>query len=201
MQGISRSLRALRRNSPGFTLVEALLVTAITGFIMAGLFLVLSTGELSNTTSYSRVYSQAEARRITEWVSRDARLARTYDISAVANNPTDSHIKFYPVTGWDSVNKQYTLNPNYTEYTYDSAKHTVTRDIVDPAGLVLNSRVFEDVISAPFYTFDTSGNIIPLGAEIQQSRMLVISINVRKQTRAGVNIDSGITTEVRLRNG
>jgi len=191
----------LQKNRRGFTLIEALLVAAITGVIMAGLFYVLSTGEFSSTVSYARVHAQSQARRIIDWVARDARLARTYDIGAIANNPSNSHIKFYPVTGWDSVNKQYILSPNYIEYTHNSLDNTLTRNVIDASGNTVDSRVFTDVISPPFSTFDLTGNIIPLGTEIQQSRILIISINVRKQARSGINIDSSITTEVRIRNG
>jgi len=171
------------------------------GIIMAGLFYVLSTGELSSTISYSRVEAQSSARRVIDWITRDARLARVYDIGSVASNPTNSHLKFYPVTGWDSVNKQYILSPNYVEYTYDAGTSVLKREIVDPSGNVINTWLFQDIISPPFSTVDTSGNVIPLGVEIHQSRMLIVSINVRKQARGGVNIDAGITTEVKIRNG
>lgn len=201
MQGTSRFLRVLLRSKSGFTLVEALLVTGIMGIIMAGLFYVLSTGELSSVISYSRVEAQSSARRVVDWVTRDARLARVYDIGSLASNPTNSHLKFYPVTGWDAVNKQYTLSPNYIEYTYDSNTKTLKRETIDSSGNVVNTWLFQDIVSPPFFTFDTAGNIIDLGTEIHQSRMLIVSINVRKQARGGVNIDAGITTEVRIRNG
>jgi hypothetical protein len=168
---------------------------------MSGLFYVLSTGELANTVSLTRTEAQSQARRLIDWIARDARLARTYDIGDVSNIPSDSHIKFYPVTDWDSVNGQYVVSPNYIEYSYDSATNTITRSITDSSGNVLNSWLFRDIISPPFSTLGSSDNIIPLGTEIQQSRILIISINVRKQTRGGANIDSSIITEVKIRNG
>jgi hypothetical protein len=99
------------------------------------------------------------------------------------------------------LNKQYVLSPEYVEYVYDAGTNVLTRNIVDSSGNIVNSWFFQDIISPPFFTFDTLGNVIPLGTEIQQSRMLIILIKVQKQARGGVNIDSTITTEVKIRNG
>ena len=214
MRGISRYLRVLQKNRSGFTLIEALLVTAITGIIMAGLFYVLSTGELSSTVSYTRVYVQSQARRAIDWVARDTRLAVLSRLTNPDNIWLDSHIKFRPVKGWNYENPGFIFPKDddpvdpplvpfeFIEYIYNGDSKTLTRNLLNSSGGVIRSWVFQDIISPPFFTFNSSGIQVPLTAEeLQNSWILVIEMNVYKQARGGTHIDSRIITEVRIRNG
>lgn len=211
MKEIFRLRHALPGNKSAFTLIEALLVTSITGVVMAGLFYVLSTGELSSAIGYTKTNAQSQARMIIDWIVKDVRSASTYDIGSTDNTPSKYYIKFRPVRGFDYASDEYVFsseadpNPDYRfkyiEYTYDPDLFTLTRRTINSAGGVNKSWIFHDVTSPPFFTYNTLGEEIELDSSIQQSKVLIIKINVRKVGRNNLEVDSGITTEVKIRNG
>lgn len=187
-RGISNSLHESPDNSCGFTLIEVLASTLILSIILAALLITFNIGNLSNTLSTAKVDLQANVRQIIDMIANDVRQTNLIQINT--NAPSVNHIKFQQVTGIDNTTGNYTLSPNYIEYTYDTVLATLTRSTV--AG----SRVFTGITQSPFY----SEVGIPLAwGGILTSKKLVIIISGRSQVR-GALIDFSLTGEVKVRN-
>ncbi len=65
-----------RRNNKSFTLVEIMIVTAISTVLFGAIFLALNTGENTNTIGNANLDLQQEVRRVLDWMIRDFRQTR-----------------------------------------------------------------------------------------------------------------------------
>lgn len=174
-------------------------MSALIGSGLVGiLFYVLNSGNIINDLSSAKVFSQSEARRVSDWVARDLHQAVVWDLAN--NNPSPTHIKFRPVLGWDIAGNSYQLGADYIEYVYDVNAHTLTRQILSGAGGVLKSWVINDVVVQPFFTRDSSGNLIDLDNSIGTSKKVVSVITVTKISGRGVAMTASLTAETRIRN-
>lgn len=183
------SQRISRRS---FTFVEVLFTILVTSLLSGALLYALNTGQFSHAFSSTQADLQAEVRRLTDWVSRDARETVPYEINN--NNPSQTHIKFRKVQGWNTTSEVLLWSSNYFEYTYDAASKTITRS---DGGQTL---VFNNIIQPPFYTKDTSGNTVPLSSAILDSKILIIVIAGEKQVKDALKAAYTLTAEVRIRN-
>lgn len=166
--------------------------------MLTALFYILNSGQNVNDLSSAKVASQAQARRVSDWISRDLRQAVVWDLAN--NSPSATHIKFRPVLGWDIAGNTYQLDANYIEYDYDAAANTLTRNLVNGAGAVLNSWVFNDITAQPFFTRDGSGNLIVLDNSVGTSKKIVTLISVNKVSERGVSQVTSLTEETKIRN-
>ena len=166
--------------------------------IVGSLFYVLNTGNIINDLSSAKVSSQSEARRLSDWVTRDLHQAVVWDLAL--NDPSPTHIKFRPVLGWDIAGSTYQLDTNYIEYVYDANADTLTRNLLDGTGGVLKSWVIKDVVAQPFFTRDSLGVLINLDDSIITSKKIVSIIIVTKTSNKGIAVTSSLTAEVRIRN-
>lgn len=189
----------MRNNISGLTIIEALFSALLSAVLIAGFFYALSTGEFSNTLSSAKADLQAQVRRDLDWIIKDVRQTVSWDIAN--NGPSDSHIKFRQVEGWDIANNTFLLSSNFLDYSYDSAAKTITRRLQDGAGNVLESWIFYDIISAPFFTVNSAGAIVSLDpTDLLTSRKLIIVISGQKQVRGPLNTSCSLTGEVKIRN-
>lgn len=164
----------------------------------AGLFYILNSGQNVNDLSSVKVAAQSQARRISDWISSDLRQAVVWDLAN--NSPSAAHIKFRPVLGWDIAGSTYQLDANYIEYNYDAAADTLSRSLVNGAGAVLNSWMFNDIAAQPFFTRDGSGSLIPLDNSVGASKKIVTLILVNKVSGRGVNSTASLAAETKIRN-
>jgi len=186
----------LLNNKRAFTVIEILISALIGAFMVSVLFYILNSGQNVNDLSSAKVAAQAQARRVSDWISRDLRQAVVWDLAN--NSPSSTHIKFRPVLGWDIVGNTYQLDANYIEYNYDAG--TLSRNLVNGVGAVLNSWVFKDIAVQPFWTRDGSGNLIALDNSVGTSKKVVTLILVNKVSNKGVNRTASLTAETKIRN-
>jgi type II secretory pathway pseudopilin PulG len=188
----------LLNNKRAFTIIEVLISAIIGAFMVTALFYIFIGGLNVNDLSSAKVAAQSQARRVSDWVSRDLRQAVVWDLAN--NSPSATHIKFRPVSGWDIAGDTYQLDANYIEYNYDANADTLTRNLVDAAGVTLKSWVFNDIVAPPFFTRDGSGNLIDLDSSVGTSKKVVALISVNKVSDKGVNLPVSLTAETKIRN-
>jgi len=182
----------------GFTIIEVLLSALIGSAIVGCLFYVLNSGNIINDLSSAKVSSQSQARRVSDWITRDLRQAQLGNLAPFVSHTS---IKFNPVLGVNLSDGTYQLDySKYIEYVYDENAQTLTRNILDQTGGVLQSWVFVDVLEAPFFTRDASGNLIDLDNSVLTTRNVVSIITVAKTSGRGVVLTASLTAETKIRN-
>jgi type II secretory pathway component PulJ len=190
-----------RFQAKGMTIVEAFCSAVISALIIGAMFYALSTGEYSKTVSSARVEVQAEARRTLDWIAKDVRQTVSWDMADASNSPSDSHIKFRKVEGWNATTELLLLSNNYTEYAYDSDSHTIMRRLSDSDNNTLGEWTLNNIVQPPFYTRDSSESIVSLNSgDLLTSRKLIIDIVGQKQIRGSLNATATLTEEVKIRN-
>lgn len=174
-------------------MVEILVVTLLFTMIVGSLIVVLNTGEISTSVGLAKTDLQSKVRNIMALIVRDARATNVLEINT--NDPSPDHIKFRKVTGIDGAGN-YTLEPFYIEYTYDSVSKQLTRQGPDAGGNLFTT-TWTDITQSPFYA--AAGD--PLGAnKILSSRKLLIVIATRNNVRGTLNLDFSLSEEVKIRN-
>jgi len=144
-----------------FTLVEVMVCAFILTVIMASLFMVLNIGEFSYPLHSGKIDLQAKVRQVMDWIVRDARQTNLIQINT--NAPSLNHIKFKQVTGIDHTTGAYTLSANYIEYSYDSASTTLTRNVINGSGSVVQTQSFDNLTQASFYVDNALQNPLDPG--------------------------------------
>lgn len=187
----------MRVKERGFTLIEILAVGFLLSVVMAALLLSLTTTELSNSESSAKADLQGEVRLIMDWIVKDVR--QTNPIQINNNNPSGYHIKFQQVTGINNTTGQYTLNPNYIEYNYDSVSGRLSRNEIDAFGTIHETWVFDNIAQSPFYT-QVAPNVALQRGDILTSKKLIIIVAAQKQLRKSLTLNFSLTEEVKLRN-
>jgi hypothetical protein len=104
------------------------------------------------------------------------------------------------VQGWSGGALQ--LSDYFIEYTYDSNTGVITRKKIDVAtGDLLQSWVINNIISEPFYTRDTSDNVVVLNADdLRSCGKLIVDIDGRKLIKGSTYFDYSLTVEIKVRN-
>lgn len=185
-------------NKRAFTIIEVLIAGFIGAFMVTALFYILNSVQSINDLSSVKVAAGSQARRASDWISSDLRQAVVWDIAN--NSPSATHIKFRPVLGWDIAGGTYQLSSDYIEYNYDAASARLTRNLVDGAGAVLSSWVFNDITAPPFFTRDGAGALIALDNSVGTSKKVVTLISINKVSDSGVNSSASLTAEIKIRN-
>jgi type II secretory pathway component PulJ len=197
----SKEIRKTLSFSSGMTLIEILSVAAISSFIVGVLFYVLNSGQSSWAVSRAKVESQSEARRSIDWITKDARQSVSWDLADAGNDPSETHIKFRLVQGYDANGEALVLASDYLEYTYDPDSHTITRRLSDASDNTLETWTLNNIMEAPFYTKDNLANTVLLNAaDLLTSRKLIIRIRTQIQVKEGVVVQTTLTDEVKIRN-
>lgn len=187
--------RVLRVNRRGVSLVEVLVAALILVLIITTLVFTLIAGQSSNTIGAAKTDLQAQVRRIMDWMVKDVR--QTSLIQVNNNAPSHGHIKFKTVTGIDNATGDYTLSTDYIEYTYDSDLKTLTRSLVDDAGTVLQTWVFDNITEPPFHS---NVDVELVAGGVLDSGKLVIVIAAEKQAKVSLTLNFSLTEEVKIRN-
>jgi len=192
----------LPENKRGFTIVEVLVAAFVGAAMVSVTFYIFMTGTTLHDISSTKVLAQSEARRASDWISRDLRQAVGWDL--VNNTPGPAHIKFRPVFGPDIASGVgYQLDANYIEYDYDINSQKLTRNLLDSTGAVLNSWEFNDIMSQPFFLRDISGNLIALNKNdlmAMTRKRIVTLISVTKISNRGLNITVSLAAETTIRD-
>lgn len=183
-------------------MVEILVAAFLLSVILAALFLTLNTGHLSTSLGLAKIDLQANIRQAVDIISRDVRQTFSYEIANEDNTPSQAHIKFRQIQGWNTVSDTPVFSSNFIDYNYDVVSNTIRRSVIDPSGGVLETRQFNNIITAPFYAVDfASGEIVPLsGNVLLTSSRLVVVLTGREQARNGQSLDFTLTQEVKIRN-
>jgi len=188
------------RNKSGFSLIEILFVGVILSFIIGIFFYAMNAGQLSFSFSSARVSLQSQVRRTIDWIIKDSRQAVSWEMAN--NNPAPDYIKFRQVTGWDTVNNTFLLSNYYVEYFYNPANQTIVRRTSDLSNNTIGTWTFYNIISAPFFTRDSSGNAVSLNQnDLLTSKQLIVIVSGQAQVWAGQNTSYILTEEVQIRNG
>jgi type II secretory pathway component PulJ len=200
LQETIRLLPVSHNKLRGFTLIETVFVAFILSVITGIFFYSVNTVQLSFNLTSARGSLQSEVRRTIGWIIKDTRQAVSWDIAN--NSPTPSYIKFRQVIGWDTTNNTFLLSNYSVEYIYNAANNTITRRTSDLSNNTLGTWILQDVIATPFFTLDSSGNIVPLNnSDLLTSKQLVITISGRRQILGTQNTTYSLTEEVQIRNG
>jgi hypothetical protein len=147
--------------------------------------------QLSFTSNSARGNLQSEVRRTIGWIIKDIRQAVSWDIAN--NSPTPSYIKFRQVTGWDTANNTFLLSDYYIEYTYNAVNNTIIRRTSDLSNNTIGIWTLNNIITAPFSTMNSLGEIVPLNnSDLLTSKQLIITISGGTYS---------LTEEVQIRNG
>ena len=179
--------RVLLNSKGGFTLVEIMVSFFILTVILTGLFLSLSTGELSSSISSIKLDAQERARRVMDWIIKDVRQTSFAKINI--NGYTDSYIKFEICSDFDDTTYSSIWSDYYIEYSYNDSEKRLTRARISSAGVTEMSWDFDNIMVAPFDTSDLENN------------RLIVTITSQKQQVGLPTVTSTLTSEIRLRNG
>jgi len=192
-----RLLPVLRNKIRGFSLVEVLLVAVILSVIIGVCLYAMNAAQVSFNLTSAQRNLQSEVGRTIGWIVKDSRQAVSWDIAD--NSPTPDYIKFRQVTGWDTVNNTFSLSSNYIEYTYNAVAHTITRRDI---GGATREWTLNNVFASPFFTIDSSGDIVPLNADdLRTSKQLVITISGQSSVLNLPDTTYSLTERVQIRNG
>jgi type II secretory pathway pseudopilin PulG len=195
-----RLLPVLRNKLRSFTLIEVLFVVLTFGVITGVLFYALSGVQLSFNSSSARGSLQSEVRRTISWIIKDTHQTVSWNIAN--NSPTPSYIKFRQVIGWDTTNNTFLLSDYYVEYIYNAVDKTITRRTSDLSDNTIGTWVLRDVVAAPFFTINSSGEIVSLNnSDLLTSKQLVVTISGQKQVLGMPDTTYSLTEEVQIRNG
>ena len=170
----------------------------ISASIAGGLLYTLNTGLSINRVSSAKALAYSEARRISDWISRDLRQAVVWDLAN--SNPSATHIKFRPVLGWDIIGDTYQLDANSIEYNYDANAQTLTRNHLNNANAVINSWVFNNITAQPFFMRDSFGNLVALDSSIGTSKKIMVVLSVQNQASNGLIFNVSLSSEIKIRN-
>jgi len=174
----------------------AVLLSAV---VFSVLVVALSVGNSTQAISTAKIELLANAREAKEAVAKDVRQSIAWEIAN--NSPTQDYMKFRQVTGWNAATSTLTLSSNFVEYVYTAAAQTLVRNTLNPSGTVLSSRTFNNITASPFYTVNTTNDIVLLNqADLLNSRRLVITITSQRLARAGQNLTLNLDEEVKIRN-
>ncbi|MFH1457911.1 MAG: hypothetical protein ABIG31_01940 [Candidatus Omnitrophota bacterium] len=185
----------------GFTIIEVLCSVTVASFIVGVLFYALSSAEYSRAASAAKIEVQSEVRRSIDWIVKDVRQAVSWEIADADNSPSNTHIKFRKVEGWNTTAETFLLSADYTEYTYDSGDDRITRRLSDSDDETKQTWSLNHIQRAPFYTLDGSGNVVALnGGDLLTSRKLVIDIRGSKPIKGSLNATATLIEEVKIRN-
>ncbi|MFC1674365.1 type II secretion system protein J [Candidatus Omnitrophota bacterium] len=197
--------RALNKGRRGFSLTEVLVAALLTGVIVSALLMVLTSAQLSDTIGSARVDLHAETRSVVDMVARDVRRAISWDIvnnlpDPLPDPPEDAAKLRFNLWALDIDTHQIVLTDQWIEYDYDSNLKRLTRIIVDQGGNILESRDFNDITEAPFYTTYTPSLKKLDGGDLNSDEKLIIVISKEKVAR-GRTLTHTLILEVKIRNG
>jgi len=188
--------------SRGFTYAEFLVAGAIAVIIAtAGLYVYIS-GERATAASSAKLAATAEARRAMDWIVRDVREAVSWEMASAGNSPSDSHIKFRKVEGWDMANNTtFLLTANYTEYSYLAADDMLVRNLLDLSNNTLQTHSFRNITQEPFYAYNVSGDVVALNSgDLLTTPKVIVRIMSESFYKPSLSVNTTLESEVRLRN-
>lgn len=189
----------------GFSLIEALISVFILSIVIAGTFMSLRVGEMTFALNPEKIDLQTKSRTIMDWIAKDLRSSVSWNVANSDNDsenpPSDSYLKFRQVTGIDINTGQYLLADSCIEYVYDSSTSALSRNVIDAAGNSTNIWKYTDFSIAPFYTFDSTGSVLPMNkGDLLTSEKVIIRLSARKFIRGNIIMPYDLTAEVKIRN-
>jgi prepilin-type N-terminal cleavage/methylation domain-containing protein len=194
--GVLRLPRKFPDKLKGFTIVELMVVSLITGIIMSALFMTLQVGELTYEIGSAKVDLESEVRTLVDWISRDLRQAKIQEMNN--NTPATDHIKFSLWT-WNNTTNTTNLKSSYIEYSYASANQTLSRNYRDEGSTIFTVN-FKNITMAPFYTSYTNETSNSFSnATLLTSRKIIVAVKKTKVVK-NKNLNFSMVEEVRVRN-
>jgi type II secretory pathway pseudopilin PulG len=183
----------------GFTIVEVLFSAVIAAALAGILAMSFLTGESAQRVGAVQIDLQSEVRRAVDWVVSDTRKTVAWDIGAVANTPSDTHIKFRVVEGFNSTGETFLMSPDYIEYTYDAGAQVLTRRTLDGAtNATTGIWYFNNITAAPFYNSDMTALSSP---GIMANRNFIVDVRGSRPVQGGPDATYNLTAEIKIRNG
>jgi len=139
--------------------VELLVAASLLSVVFAGLFVVLNIGHTVEYKSSAWVDLYSNQREVMAAIMQDLRSGLVSNINSYGFS--DSYLEFNPVIGYDGSK---TIHSTYTfKWDYDSITDKLTRQVWSPDSTsatkdLLSEREFSNILEAPFYTKDSSGD-------------------------------------------
>ncbi len=160
----------------------------------------LDSTHVSFDVTLAQKQLQSQVRSTISWVVKDARQAVSWGMAN--NNPAPDYIAFRQVIGWDTANNTFLLGDQYIEYTYEAANHRIIRRTSDLSDNTIGVWSLDNVHSAPFFTLNSSGEVVPLNKDdLRTSKQLVISVTGQSSILNLPDITYTLTERVLIRNG
>jgi type II secretory pathway pseudopilin PulG len=171
-------LRVSLLKKKGLSLIELFVAAGILSLILAALFISITSGDLSSAVSSAKSDLQGKLRLIMDWITKDVRSTNIIEINT--NSPSAGYLKFKKVTGIDNITGNYTLSPDYTEYSYNSTSGELTRsEINGTTGEILRTVPFNNITQSPFYT--TQGVPLVPGGILTLNLTLTEEVKIRNE--------------------
>ena len=106
---IFRRLGLINRNQMGFTLIEILLVMAISGIITGGITMTIFQVVEGSARTNNHMIAVRQVQNAGYWVSHDAQMAQSVELEWPEEHPVGSKFPLLLTwTDWDGVNHQVT---------------------------------------------------------------------------------------------
>lgn len=201
--------RARRRPASGMTLIEILIVVAISAIIMIALLSLYMAGQKYFYNQNSRADAIEGSRMPMTWISRDVRDAnQVHDTAVTAYNGTSynsgANTIVLDTPSIDVSGLIITGSTDYIIYTYDATTRRLLRIVSPTAGVRSNdTRIMADnLVGTPFALtyYDQNGNVITSTL----SNAFTVEIELTAQSRAiqrgGQNFVETVRTQAKLRN-
>lgn len=186
-----------RNKSEGFSLIEILVVTAISTIIFAALFMVLNTGEFSNSVGSASLDLHQQVRKAMDQLIRDLRQTagsqmsvinasggpEMYNNIGIGNTFSDPQ---FPLCAGYNVGASAIIWGDTIAYTYNPAAERLIR-----TNLVTNQQFFYNYITNVVFTY----------LDLRQMRIDITGQRFVKRGLTGDTVRNLVLSEeVRFRN-
>lgn len=203
-------LRAWLRNQRGFTLAELLLVVAVLGIVMAGVFAIQQQGQQAYLLGSDRVETQQNARIALDLLTRELRSAQSIDSVGSSH---DIAFKVCDVDPLDPPAAPFTIPapcaaPHFQPHTIayglsgTAPDMTLTRKVDNgqPTPLV---RGVQSLTMTYYRVYDVYNNTYTTTTAATEVKVIKISVTVGTEGATGMPEDQRATMEstVKLRLG
>ncbi|MFH1995984.1 MAG: prepilin-type N-terminal cleavage/methylation domain-containing protein [Candidatus Omnitrophota bacterium] len=197
------SFRMFRSSAAGFTLVELMIVSAITVIILGAIVSIYILGQQAFVSGTAHIEIHADARLAMDWISRDARWA-TRIMTTFNGLNTETNRLIIEIPSIDANGDVIDASTTFDYITYQPSPLDATRLVrvidADPAsGRADGTREIADNLGA--FVLSSNGVNLSNVADVTALTEFNITFQMTRAVLGGrINVNDTLTSLVQLRN-